>query len=107
MGWASFRDKVTGTVAPVVNTFTGGLLGTLGGAGGSMGAGGLMGLLGGMGGLFGGQGGMQGGFSGFGGNFGTQDSGQYGNLMDMLGQRYQQGNVSPTGNANLNSQGLI
>lgn len=101
--WTKARDTVTGTVAPIVQTATGGLLGTLGGAAG---AGGLMGLFG--GGMM--QPGAMSGFSQFGqpSPFGSQsfDQGQYGSLMDMLGQRYpQQGQVAPTGS--ITGQGLI
>lgn len=106
-------NVLTGTVAPIANTLTGGLTGNLGGFGGAGGIGGLLG--GGLMGLLGG--GMQ-GQPGFGQGYGNvfsqasgqsfgQPSGQPQNLMDMFNQQYGQGQVAQTGNTNLSNQGLI
>lgn len=109
--WTDTRDAVTGTVAPIANVATGGLLGTLGGASGlggigSLFGGGLMGLLGGGSGSMGNAG--YGSLGGTMSTFPSSGSDQYGSLMDMLGRTYgQQPQVSPTGTTNLSNQGLI
>ena len=117
MSWfTNIRDSVTGTAKDIatgglslaggpMGLLTGGLTGPLSGLAGATG---LMGLLGG-GGLAGMAGGGMGGgmFSSIAPSaFGTSTTGQPSSLMDMLGQQYQTGPVSQTGNMNLNSQGL-